>query len=646
MFRLILLLPLLVSLISESQAQEERPNLILITIDTLRADRVGGQNSITPNIDSLAADGVVFEQAMVQVPITLPSHVSIMTATYPMYHGIRDFGGFKLKEERETLAELLKAQGYSTAAFVSSFALDSRWGLNQGFESYYDNFDLSEYKGVGFNAVERRADKTIDAVLDWLENRPSGPFFLWVHLFDPHDPYEPPSPYHEKFRHRPYDGEVAYTDSELGRLLKTLRSTDLYRGSMIVLMGDHGEGLGEHNEETHGFFVYNTTLQVPLIVKFSGNRYSGQRVESVVQSVDVAPTILQALRMPRGREMQGNGLLGVISGRGRQGSDPAYSESYYARYHFGWSSLAAYQDQRYKFIRAPRPELYDLREDPGELKNLFNELTALGRQYANLLDDLNGKYRNREVLSEEIGDIDDETRQRLQSLGYVAITSGKSGENDDRNRADPKDKIGLFSQIRKATIDTEEGRIESSINRLQTVIEEDPDIYTAQYLLGLNFYQTGQFALAVDRFKEAIQVFPESRDAVHALAGSYLQLGMMDAARLGYERLLEMEPDSTRAFVGLGNAALKSRDAAKAEQYYRKALQSSNDPVARVGLSRALVAQERLDEAIKQLKNVLSAFPGSGEAHFVLGYTYQQKGMETEARRHIEKAHLLGFKPQ
>ena len=616
----------------------QRPSLLLITVDTLRADRVSREpDSITPVLDRLAKEGVLFERAIVQVPITLPSHASILTGAYPFYHGMRDVGGIKLKDERETITEILKDYGYQTAAFVSSFALDSTWGLDQGFEIYHDNFDLSDYQGVGFNAVERRGDHTVDLVLKWLEEDfdPQKPLFLWVHLFDPHDPYEPPSPYRERFAAAPYDGEVAFVDEQIGRLLESYRATGRYESSLIVVMGDHGEGLGEHGEETHGFFIYNSTLHIPFLMRFPGGEYAGQRIEQVVESVDVAPTILQQLRLPRGKEMQGKGLIGALRRKGTSQSTGGYGESFYAKYHFGWSSLSSYQDDRYKFILTAKKEFYDLQEDPGETRNLYESQTALAEQYRNRLEQRVEKYRNKEPLPDQkLDEMDTQSRQRLQALGYITLSSGKSLEVDDSERPDPKDKIEIFSRIRKSTIATEKGDFSTSINLLAGVIAKDPDIYSVRYLQGFNYFRTGRFMAAVGEFKAALKISPNSTEAINSLAQSYSSLRLNRESRIAFERLVALEPESPRGYVGIGAALLREKKATEAELQFKRAIALGDNALARIGLGRALVAQGKIDEGIVQFQAVVSRYPGSAEAHQLLAYSYSQKGMDAEASKH------------
>ena len=308
-----------------TQAPAQPPNLVIITLDTLRADHLEcyGYKAIkTPRINELAADGILVENAFSPVPLTLPSHASIFTGTYPVFHGVRDFTGFTLSKERTTLATMLKSAGYRTGAVVASAVLEARWGINQGFDFYYDNFPAVPRQN--WQAVaERRGDEVVRESLSWLETKPRGPFFLWVHLFDPHDPYTPPAPYDRQYAGRPYDGEIAYTDENVGRVVDALKRMGLYDNCMIVLLGDHGEGLGEHGESTHGFFIYDSTLRVPMIFKLPGAAAPrGKRFAGPLRTIDVVPTVLQVLGLSgkvRAPEVQGKGRTPRCPGKGFSG---------------------------------------------------------------------------------------------------------------------------------------------------------------------------------------------------------------------------------------------------------------------------------------------------------------------------------------
>ncbi|MGB5815806.1 MAG: sulfatase-like hydrolase/transferase, partial [Thermoanaerobaculia bacterium] len=316
-------------------------NVILVTIDTLRADRLssyGNPVPLTPNIDAIAGEGTRFTNAASTVPFTLPSHSSIMTGTYPPYHGVRENVGYTLDDSIPTLAEWLGDRGYTTAGFVSAFVLDSRWGIARGFDTYHDDFDLDEMKG-NLASVQRDGRESIAEALRWLDGEPKSPFLLWLHLFDPHDPYTPPEPFRSQYPRRPYDAEVAYTDSLIGELRLSLEERGLLDSSLLVLTGDHGEGLGNHKEGFHGFFVYDSTVHVPLIIRLPEGRLGGQVVEEVVSHVDLLPTILDATGQEIPSGVQGSSLLPLLLSMEETGDRAVYTESLYPLLHYGWSPL-------------------------------------------------------------------------------------------------------------------------------------------------------------------------------------------------------------------------------------------------------------------------------------------------------------------
>jgi len=350
------------------------PDIFLVTIDTLRADHVGcyGYKQIeTPALDALAADGVRFENAFTHSPITNTSHTSILTGLLPSVHGVTDFG-VPLSPQHTTWAELLKKKGYQTAAFIGAVILDSSSlapGLNRGFD-FYDNFPAKTDSKERFGRVERRGMEVVQHAESWLAKHRTGPRFVWVHLFDPHDPYEPPPPYSEKYKNL-YDGEIAYADSALGNLIAFLKKTGAYPNSIIVVVGDHGEGLGEHGEETHGLFLYDSTLHVPMIVKMGGAAQHGVVIEEQVRTTDILPTILSLTKVPAPAELNGESMMPII-GRAEAAEHILFAETDYPL-RFGWAPLRSVRDEGFKFIEAPKPELYNLRSDPSEKQNLYNQ---------------------------------------------------------------------------------------------------------------------------------------------------------------------------------------------------------------------------------------------------------------------------------
>jgi arylsulfatase A-like enzyme len=353
-------------------------NVILITIDTVRADHLGcyGARDIhTPTLDALADDGVVFERAISQVPLTWPSHAAILTGTYPFQNGVQDFTGQPLDERFRSVAQVFKQHGYSTGAVVSAFVLDRSWGLARGFDFYDDAFSAETFQTKDVGLVDRKAGESVTRAIQWLQKTPRRPFFLWLHLYDPHSPYDPPEPFRTEYKGHLYDGEVAYADHELGRLIAWLKQNHIYDRSLIVFLSDHGESLGDHGEKEHGFFVYNSTVHIPLIVKPPvGSGFSPGRVSRPVETVAVATTLLRlaGVKNTDEKQFQSVGLLGGDAEK----QDAAYSESFYSFSSFGWSPLHALETNRYHYIEAPEPELYDVVADPEEKNNLARQLTA------------------------------------------------------------------------------------------------------------------------------------------------------------------------------------------------------------------------------------------------------------------------------
>src|SRR5712691_1475398 len=372
------------------------PNVLLITIDTVRADHVGcyGYKFIeTPYLDALAAAGVRFTNAYTPVPITLPAHSVMLTGTYPMRTGMHDFSGNRLNASQPTLATLLHARGYTTGAVLGSAVLDSRFGLNRGFDFYYDHFDFSRLDEKNIDAMMRPGNEVTDLALRWLEGNRRKPFLLWVHLYDAHHPYNPPSPYLQKYRTRPYDGGIAFVDAQVGRLVASLKAKGIYDRTLIVVAGDHGEGLGEHGEKTHGFFIYDTTLHVPLIFKLPAD--PGKQEPVVSESVNLAdllPTILDVLGAAKPKELQGRSLVEAMKGKTAGAPGENYAETYLPRIHFNWSELRGVRFRQYHFIDAPRPELYDLSADPHELKNLYSLQRAVSNEMRKSLGQLIAQY--------------------------------------------------------------------------------------------------------------------------------------------------------------------------------------------------------------------------------------------------------------
>src|SRR5258708_805010 len=502
------------------------PNVVVITIDTLRPDHLGcyGYKQIhTPNVDALAADGIRFERAYTSVPVTLPSHTVIFTGTYPIYSGMHDFAANKLNPSQPTLASVLKAHGYVTGAVVASAVLDSRFGLNHGFDFYYDHFDFSRLQESNIDEMERPGNVVADVTLDWLSKNYQKKVFLWMHLYDPHYPYRPPPPYSDEYKDRLYDGEIAFADAQVGRLIRFLKEKNLYRNTLIVLAGDHGESLGEHGEKTHGFFIYNSTLHVPLILHLgesrSGSATSAKTVHDLVNLADLMPTVLRILKIDVPSAVQGRSLP-LISPKGEMEAPSLYAETFLPRLHFNWSELRGVETENYHFIDAPKPELYDVSKDPGETENLYSQKRAVSEEMRARLTALIHQYGVGQELAEKTG-LDPALMERLKSLGYAGFSGGGSVTVSDRALPDPKDRIQLYELFSDAMADSQHGRYPEAAEKLTVVLKSEPDSVPAHYILGLNYYRLGEFPRAIEQLGRVLQLSPDYSLAAFHLGLAY-----------------------------------------------------------------------------------------------------------------------------
>lgn len=615
------------------KASAEQPNVILVTIDTLRSDRLecyGYTRIKTSSIDSLASEGIRFTEAVAQVPLTLPSHCSILTGTYPTFHGVHDQTGH-LPKNRTTLAQLLKAQGYSTAAFVSSFVLNSQFGLNQGFDHFDDAFDNGRVSRA--DELKRTGDQTLSRALAWMARLEGAKFFVWLHFYDPHAPYTPPEPFRSEYAGRPYDGEIAFVDSLIGELTSFLKNKGWYSQTLLIFAADHGEDLGDHGENTHGFFVYDSTLRIPLIIKAPGGKFGGTVISEPVQSVDIAPTILQILSLPPGLEMQGKSLLPLIMHKGWR-ANPAMGETYYPYFHFGWSPLLFLRTDRYKYIDAPNPELYDLQRDPREIRNLFSTHRSLAYDLRKQLLELLSRFRAGGSPSAPARPLDEPAWEKLKSLGYVAYESGRavSESGDYRKLPDPKEKLGIYNRFQSALLDEQNDRLRDAIRKFRQLTDLDANLVDAHIDLGLCYKRLGQYDSAVEEFKKALLRDPRNTIATYNLAHTYALAGRTDEAVAGFRRTLQISPYESKAFTGLGIANQLRGDIKQAMAEYERALQiNPSDWTALANLGSAFLSQGNTGKAIAYLKRALEINPKDAEAYNTLGSALLIKGDLTEA---------------
>ncbi len=634
-----------------------RLNVILITIDTLRADRLSsyGSDVQTPHMDALAAEGVRFTSAASAVPFTLPAHSTIMTGTYPPYHGVRENVGYYLDESVPTLAEMLLGAGYSTAGFVSAFVLDRRWGIGRGFGHYFDDFDLRSEKQVNLGSVQRAGQETLDEAVAWLDERPADrPFFLWLHLFDPHDPYTPPEPYKSSYPDRPYEAEVAYTDSLVGSFREQLTERGLLDESLVVLTADHGEGLGDHNESFHGFFVYDSTVRVPLIVRAPFGDLGGTTVDQPVSHVDLVPTVLEALGRTAPDSIQGESLLPLMLGRSVEVERQVYSESYYPLLHYGWAPLQALRRAGHKYIDAPTPELYDLTADGGEQTNAFRRDRELASDLAGRLEALREAIERGDSEAARQPDIDEAALAQLEALGYLAGRGDLDDQDPDVPRADPKDKVEIHQSIMWAQSFISQEDYAEAEKRLEKAIQLDDGMIDAWQMLGNIAAKGGDHERAIELFQRALALDAEHKSSLFGLAAAYRRLGRKQEALVGFRRLVELMPHDSKAVlattnieVELGNRAeaiallegavvrdntppilfnqlgeLLALDGrpGEAEARFLTAIERS-DALAQPRFNLAVLAEERrdMDHAIRLYEETVARAPSHYQAHFNLG---------------------------
>ena len=679
------------------RANLTRPSVILITIDTLRADHVGcygaGAETVkTPTLDALAHDGVVFERAISQVPLTWPSHAVILTGTYPFQNGVQDFTGQPLAQQFRTVPQAFQKAGYATGAVVSAFVLDRSWGLARGFDFYDDAFSAQTFETKDVNLVDRRAGESVAHAIAWLERTPRRPFFLWLHLYDPHSPYESPEPYRSEYREHPYDGAIAYADHELGNLIAWLKQSHLYDSSLIVALSDHGESLGEHGEGEHGFFLYNATVHVPLIVKPpmppAGSALAAGRRTEPVETTAVAPTLLQLAGLNDSTDLihaqfQSHALLGTNPGANQAGSqaakDPAYSETFYPFSSFGWSPLHGLESDRFHFIEAPQPELYDLETDPGETRNIAAEEPATVAVFREKLQALlaHNPFTRQQAGA---GNLSPEAQQKLRALGYFGFRAAVSPESLKQGLADPKDKLWEFNSILKATDDFQLKEDDLADALLHQVQQKDPQIYVIPFLLGESALRRQNWEQAAGQLQRCLSLNPGFDNAMIGLARALAQLGRVDEAKNWLLNALQINPQNYRAWYQLGLLDAKTKpDPAAALASYQKAIaiQPNFSPGQRetgmalyrqkdyasaathlekalaLGLEDARLHNflgicysqtHRMSQAVREHRRAIELDPKLAEAHLNLAYAYQRLGKTSQARAEYATACQLEAK--
>jgi len=636
----------LFALLPSLVAATDPPSVILITVDTVRADRMGFLGStggLTPRLDDLAKQAVIFEQSYAQAPLTPVSHATILTGTYPRFHGVRDFGS-RLPDSPPYLPALFRARGYRTAAFVSSIILDPQNGFAPGFERGFDTYDAGFHRKKGGEArlgsMQRRGEETVTHALAWLQKNRQGPVFLWVHLWDAHDPYDPPAPFKERFANAPYDACVAYVDATVGKLLAGLRGAEIYDSALIAVTSDHGESLGEHGENTHGVFLYDSTIRVPLLIKFPQAEFARQRVSSRVSLVDIAPTLLSVTQAPVPAEMQGQSLLPLIAQKlnSKGAADrPSLAESEYSHRGFGWSSLEALRAGSFLFVKAPQPELYNQAADPAEEHNVYEKNKLAAVKLAGQLD-LFLKRTGANAPQTSHAPLDHQSVEKLKALGYVASSGTDLAPSD----IDPKSRIQVANDLHDANLKIEEGKETAAIPLLERVVASDPQIPHAQYFLGVAYKQIRQYDKAILHLDKAIRLVPDSMMGQYEMALALYAKGELKTAATHLEVVVQHSPDWTDARFSL--AAIYARTDRVPEALANLDVTLELDPDHyRANLLRGRILSLQGDSAgaLPNLQKAASVEPKSVEAHQFLSEAYARLGQqENAAHEHAEAERL------
>jgi arylsulfatase A-like enzyme/tetratricopeptide (TPR) repeat protein len=640
-YRLVRAFLLAVFNLSPSVATAQQPSVILITLDTVRADRMGflgSKRGLTPHLDALASQGVVFEHAYSQAPITPVSHATILTGTFPQYHGIRNFGD-RLPPGVPFLPDILHTQGYHAGAFVGSIILDPKNGFASGFERGFDVYNAGFHRqktGERREAsMQRRGEVTLGHVLEWLGQQQGSPFFLWFHLWDAHDPYNPPEPFRSRFPNAPYNGCIAYVDDIVGRLLDYLRSQGLYDNALIAVAADHGESLGDHGELTHSIFLYDATIHVPLLIKLPGNRSGGQHVSATASLVDLAPTVLEALGRTPPTAMQGGSLLPLI-GNPHPENRPSLATGDHSERSFGWSALVSLRVGHQLYVRAPLPELYDLASDPGAKVNLYPGNRVTAARLAIQVDNFVKRVSTGAPQALQDG-LDEKSREKLAAVGYVP--SGKTGPG---TRIDPKDRIDVANDMHDASLAIEEGKEATVIPLLLRVVAKDPQVQAAQYYLGIAYSRKGNFAKAIPPLRKAIELRPDALMAQYELAICLYETGDLKTAAAHFEILVENRPDWTEARYSLASIYARTGRPQEAAKNLLEVLQGEPDHYrANLLLGRMLFLNGTFAEALPYLEKAVAVQTDSSEAHSFMADEYEKLGRDADAERERAAAERL-----
>ncbi len=621
---------------SEAHAILKPINVVLVTIDTLRSDHVhcyGYQDVKTPTLDALAKRGVLFEQAVAQAPLTSPSHASIFTGEYPTMHHVRDTGGFVLPSSALTLAEILQKQGWDTAAFIGAAVLKRNFGFNQGFAVYDDQMPQPGPSEQFLPDPERPAKEVIDPAIHWLNTQAGKPFFVWVHLYDPHMPYKPPRPFREQYKTHPYDGEIAYADQQLGRLIDVVMKK-APQNTIIAVLSDHGESLGDHGEYTHGVFLYDSTLRIVFIMAGPGIP-AGMRIKRQVRSIDFLPTLLNLMGGKAPHQVQGTSLVPAFSGNPVD-TGTSYEETLYPKINMGWSELRAIRTNHWKYIRAPKPELYDLTRDPGETTNVIQQQPVQRERLEAILNGTlsAGGHGTTEKVQMKL--IDKQTSEELNSLGYVAEYSPKTYVLTGKG-VDPKDRTNILKLLYEAenpSSNTSEAR---RLKLERQALAEDPTNPMIYYQLGGRCEKDGLYKEAMHLYRTALSKGIESGKLHGRIANLLVRQGKTDEAIAEYEKATQLNPVDTESLANLATADLHAGRLDDAEGAFKRILAIRPDSAtAQNGLGLIAVQRRNPQAARRYFERAVQLNPDLLEAQVNLGLIYEMTGDREGARKCFE----------
>ena len=591
---------------------------------------------------------MVFERAYSQAPLTPVSHATIFTGTYPQFHTVTDFG-HPLPSLLPFVPEILHNSGYHTAAFIGSIILDPRATWRRGLiAASIFRCRIPHEAGrrrIRYDNVERRAGDVVGHAIAWLKVNRQSPFFIWIHLYDPHAPYDPPPPYDKRFRD-PYDGEIAYADASLGKLFQYLRQRGLYDRALVLMMSDHGESLGAHGEAMHGIFLYDETIQVPLFFKLPGALLAGRRVTSRVRLVDVAPTLLSMLSLPLPPTFQGESLVPLMKMKSTTAAAdlPAYAETDYPHRAFGWSALRAMRTGKYLFIRAPKRELYNALQDQGAEHNLAAKSPAVTGTLQAQLDQFHRETSSFPEKSEQKS-LSSEQSENLTALGYVG--SDSSGQSTDPLQgADPKDKIEISNVLQDGIIAVEDGHYAQAIPLLQHVLQDSPLVSAAYIQLGIALRKVGRASDATIPLRQAVKLLPDSTEAQYELGLTLYEAGAWQESVPYFEFVAKKRPKFADAQYSLASVYARVQRVPEAVELLQQVIQVNPDHFrANLLLGRIYTLQGNPLGALNNLEKATQVQPASQEAHLFLADAYSQLGRSTDAERERALARKLSGPP-